>query len=105
MPAAMRRDHPDLLKDTEQLTPEDYFATTEIVESEYSWLQHSKSVLDNTNIEDVTAASNASWTAFFASQEPNTSICPSIKTVLPLFTDDSKSVTMVMYAMQLIQFA
>ena len=67
MPAAMRRDHPDLPKDTEQLTPEDYFANTEIVESEYSWLQRSKSVLDNTNIEDLTAASNASWAAFFAS--------------------------------------
>ena len=59
-PAAMRRDHPDLLKDTEQLTSEDYFANTEIVEREYSWLQHSKSVLDNTNTEDVTASSNAS---------------------------------------------
>ena len=64
MPATMRRDHPDLPKDTEQLTPEDYFANTEVVESECSWLQHSKSVLDNTNIEDVTAASNASWAAF-----------------------------------------
>ena len=39
MPAAMRRDHPDLPKDTEQLTPEDYFANTEIVESEYSSAQ------------------------------------------------------------------
>ena len=56
----MRRDHPDLPKDTEQLTPEDYFANTEIVESEYSWLRHSKSVLANANIEDITAASNAS---------------------------------------------
>ena len=64
MPAATRRDHPDLPKDAEQLTPEDYFANTEIVESEYSWLQHSKYVPDNTNIEDVTAASNASWAAF-----------------------------------------
>ena len=96
MPAAMQRDHPDLPKDTEQLTPEDYFANTEIVESKYSWLQHSKSVPDNTNIEDVTAASNASWAAFFASQEPNTSICPSIRTMLPLFTEDSKSVTKIM---------
>ena len=26
--------------------------------------QHSKYVLDNTNIEDITAASNASWAAF-----------------------------------------
>ena len=74
MPAAMRRDCRDLPKDTEQLTPEDYFANTEIVENEYSWLQHSKCVLDNTNIENVTAASNASWAAFLASQEPNTSI-------------------------------
>ena len=64
MPAAMRRDHADLPKDTEHLTPEDYFANTEIVESEYSWLQHSKSVLDNTNIEDVTATRNASRAAF-----------------------------------------
>ena len=103
MPAAMRRDHPDLPKDTEQLTPEDYFANTEIVEREYSWLQHSNSVLDNTKIEDVTAASNASWAAFFASQEPNTSICPSIRTMLPLFTEDSKSVAMIMYAMWLIK--
>ena len=63
MPAAMRRDHPE--KDTEQLTPEGYFANTEIVESKYSWLQHNKSVPDNTNIEDVTAASNASWAAFW----------------------------------------
>ena len=86
-------------KDTEQLTPEDYFANTEIVESEYSWLQHSKSVLDNANIEDVTAASNASWAAFFASQEPNTSICPSIRTMLPLFAEDSKSVAVIMHAM------
>ena len=103
MPAAMRRDHPDLPKDTEQLTPEDYFANTEIVESEYSWLQHNKFVPDNTNIEDVTAASNASWAAFFASQEPNTSICPSIRTVLTLFTDDSNSVAMMMHAMRLIK--
>ena len=103
MPAAMRRDHPDLPKDTEQLTPEDYFANTEIVESEYSWLQHNKSVPDNTNIEDVTAASNASWAAFFASQEPNTSICPSIRTVLTLFTEDSKSVAVKMHAMRLIK--
>ena len=64
MPAAMRRDHPDLPKDTEQLTPEDYFANTEIVESEYSWLQQSNSVPDNTNVEDITATSNASWAAF-----------------------------------------
>ena len=99
----MRRDHPDLPKDTEQLTPEDYFANTEIVESEYSWLQHIKYVLDNTNIEDVTAASNSSWAAFFASQEPNTSICPSIRTMLPLFTENSKSVAMIMHAMRLIK--
>ena len=64
MPAAMRRDHPDLPKDAEQLSPEDYFGNTEIVESEYSWLQHSKYVPDNTNTEDVAAASNASWAAF-----------------------------------------
>ena len=64
MPAAMRRDHRDLPKDVKQLTPEDYFANTEIAESEYSWLQYSKYILDNTNIEDVTAASNASWAAF-----------------------------------------
>ena len=89
MPAAMRRYHPDLPKDAEQLTPEDNFANTEIVESEYSWLQHIKYVPGITNIEDVTAASNASWAAFFASQEPNTSICPSIRTMLPLFTEDS----------------
>ena len=64
---------------------------------------HSKSVLDNTKIEDVTAASNASWAAFVASQEPNTSICPSIRTMLPLFTEDSKSVAMIMHAMRLIK--
>ena len=74
MPAAMRRDHPDLPKDTEQLTPEDYFANTEMVESEYSWLQHSKSVLDNTNIEDVTAASNASWAVFFLQVKNQTQV-------------------------------
>ena len=103
MPAAMQRDHPDFPKDAEQVTPEDYFANTEIVESEYSWLQYSKYVPDNTNIEDVTAASNASWTAFFASQEPNTSICPSIRTMLPLFTEDSKSVATIMHTMWLIK--
>ena len=103
MPAAMRKDHPDLPKDTKQLVPEDYFANTEIVESEYSWLQHSKYVPDNTNIEDVTAASNSSWAAFFACQEPNTSICPSIRTMLPLFTENSKSVAMTMHAMRLIK--
>ena len=96
--------NPDLPKDIEQLTPEDYFANTEIVECEYSWLQHSKSVLDNTNIEDVTAASNASWAAVSASQESNTSICPSIRTMLPVFTEDSKSVAMmIMHAMLLIK--
>ena len=49
------------------------------------------------------AASNASWAAFFASQEPNTSICPSIRTMLPLFTEDSKSVAMIMHAVRLIK--
>ena len=44
MPTAMRRDHPDLPKDTEQLTPEDYFANREIVESEYSWLQYAQQI-------------------------------------------------------------
>ena len=61
------------------------------------------SVLDNTNIEDLTAASNALWAAFFASQEPNTSICPSIRTMLPLFTEGSKSVAMIMHALWLIK--
>ena len=40
---------------------------------------------------------------FFASQEPNTSICPSIRTMLPLFTDDSKSVVKRMHAVRLIK--
>ena len=40
---------------------------------------------------------------FFASQEPNTSICPSIRTMLPLFTEDSKSVAMIMHAMRLMK--
>ena len=74
MPALMRRDHPDLPKDTEQLTPEDFSANAEIVESKYSWLQHSKSVPDNTNIEDVTAASNASWAAFFLQVKNQTQV-------------------------------
>ena len=61
-------------------------------------------MLDNTNIEDVTAASNASWAAVSASQESNTSICPSIRTMLPVFTEDSKSVAMmIMHAMLLIK--
>ena len=40
---------------------------------------------------------------FFASQEPNTSICPLIRTMLPLFTEDSKSLAKIMHAMRLIK--
>ena len=40
---------------------------------------------------------------FFASQEPKTSICPSTRTMWPLFIEDSKFVAMIMHAMRLIK--
>ena len=57
------------------------------------------------NLVDVSGYSNVSWAAYQASHQPEQDITSDISALLPLFQENSKSITMMCHSMDVIQQA
>ena len=64
---------------------------------EFNWLQSVES-----KIVDNAPNTNISWAVYHISQVPRQYIIPAVSVLLPLFPNDSKSVSMIRHAMDVI---
>lgn len=66
---------------------------------EDAWLEHCKELFS----DEVTSNVNYSWASFHASQQDPENICVGINSLLPLFSEDSMSVSMVAHGLDLLK--
>jgi len=57
----------------------------------FRWLE----TVEQSYLQVVSGDSNISWTAYHASHQPEQELNPAITALLPLFPDESKSLTMI----------
>ena len=82
---------------------DDFHRLTVDLSDEKKWLDHVKSVLDN-SVQNQNEKGCTSWAAFHASQTTAvTDIPPDISCLLPLFQEEAKSVAMILHSMNTVK--
>ena len=66
------------------------------------WLKHVKDTIGKDELESTDAIS---WAAYHASLQPEPEFMPSITELLPLFTEESKSVGMMSHSLDIVKKA
>lgn len=82
---------------------DDFHRLTVDLSDEKKWLDHVKSVLDN-SVQDQNDEGCTFWAAFHASRSTAvTDIPPDISCLLPLFQEEAKSVAMILHSMNAVK--